>query len=192
MFLKLSSITRQPLGLNGEAVLRIPPLGVPSDSPAVTSPVDIEEFLSKFPAIRLFAERVQAVEPSFAVSARNVATIVQLCAELDGIPLALELAAARVKALSIDQVLERMSDRFGLLSQGVPGALPHQETLHNAMEWSHDLLTEPERALFCRLSVFSDGCSLEPPKRYVRTRPTARPIRVASDTSLTDPLCSTS
>jgi predicted ATPase/DNA-binding SARP family transcriptional activator len=159
--LRILATSRQALGLTGEVILKIPPLAVPSERIDPIKPDDIGQFLAEYPAIRLFSERVSAILPAFNVTTQNLPTIIRLCADLEGIPLALELAAARVKALSVEQIRERMSDRFALLSQGNRGALPHQQTLRTMMDWSYALLSEAEQRLFRRLSVFARGWTLE-------------------------------
>jgi DNA-binding CsgD family transcriptional regulator len=114
----------------------------------------------RYEAVRLFADRAAASRPGFAVGPDNAATVAAICRALDGMPLAIELAAARVRALSVEQIAARLDNRFGLLTSGDRSAAPRQRTLRAAIEWSYDLLTEPERALFRRLSVFT-GWSLE-------------------------------
>ena len=106
-------------------------------------------------AIRLFAERAAAVRPGFTLDAGNTGAVVRLCRTLDGIPLAIELAAARVRALSVEQIAARLGDRFQLLASGDRTAPPRQQTLRAAVDWSYELLTGPEQALLRRLSVFS-------------------------------------
>jgi len=114
----------------------------------------------RYEAVRLFADRAAASRPGFAVSPDNAAAVTTICRALDGMPLAIELAAARVRALSVEQIAARLDDRFGLLTAGDRSAAPRQRTLRAAIEWSYELLTGPERALFRRLSVFT-GWSLE-------------------------------
>ncbi len=114
----------------------------------------------QYEAVRLFADRAAASWPGFTVGPGNIAAVTSICRALDGMPLAIELAAARVRALSVEQIAARLDDRFGLLTSGDRSAAPRQRTLRAAIEWSYDLLTEPERALFRRLAVFT-GWSLE-------------------------------
>src|SRR5260370_32495476 len=114
----------------------------------------------RYEAVRLFADRAAASRPGFTVGPDNVAAVTTICRALDGMPLAIELAAARVRALSVEQIAARLDDRFGLLTTGDRSAAPRQRTLRAAIEWSYELLTAPERALFRRLSVFT-GWSLE-------------------------------
>src|SRR5205814_10600861 len=120
----------------------------------------IEE-IARFEAVNLFVDRAVSSESSFALTPLNAASVVQICWRLDGIPLAIELAAVRVKALSVQQIAERLDDRFRLLTRGSRTALPHQQTLRALIDWSHDLLSEPERAVLRRLSVFAGGWTLE-------------------------------
>ena len=146
--LRLLATSREPLRVAGETVWPVPPLAVTAADGA-----DAE-------AVQLFAQRAAASAPGFTLTPGNSDTVAAICQALDGIPLAIELAAARVRALSADQILSRVGDRFGLLTTGDRGAAPRQQTLRAAIDWSHDLLTEPERVLLRRLSVFA-GWSLE-------------------------------
>ena len=115
----------------------------------------------QYEAVRLFVERAAAAQPAFRVTAQNAPAVAEICRRLDGIPLAIELAAARVRALSVEKIAERLSDRFRLLTGGDRTALPRQQTLRALIDWSYDLLTEPERALLRRLAVFAGGWTLE-------------------------------
>src|SRR5207249_42651 len=117
--------------------------------------------LLEFEAVRLFVDRASAAVPGFALTLENAPAVAQICARLDGLPLAIELAAARIKALSAEQIAARLDDRFPLLTGGSRAALPRHQTLRALIDWSHDLLTEPERALLRRVSVFAGGFSLE-------------------------------
>jgi len=148
--------SRESLGIAGERVWRIPSLALPQ-----VAPLPNAADLAQNEAVRLFAERARAVSPTFALSDENLPTVARISVRLDGIPLAIELAAARVKVLSVDQIAERLDDRFRLLAGGSRTALARQQTLRAAMDWSHDLLTDPERALLRRLSVFAGGWTLE-------------------------------
>jgi len=112
-------------------------------------------------AVQLFVERAVAVQPGFALTEHNAYAIAQICRRVDGIPLALELGAARAHALTPTQIVARLDRRFRLLTGGSRAALPRQQTLRATLDWSYDLLTEPERLLFNRLSVFVGGWSLE-------------------------------
>jgi predicted ATPase/DNA-binding CsgD family transcriptional regulator/tetratricopeptide (TPR) repeat protein len=153
--LRLLNTSREPLRVAAETIWRVPALSV---APAGTDPAAGDA--NGYEAIRLFADRAAASRPGFAVGPDNAAAVASICRALDGIPLAIELAAARVRALSVEQISARLSDRFVLLTAGDRSAPPRQRTLLAAIEWSHDLLTVPERTLFRRLSVFT-GWSLE-------------------------------
>jgi len=148
--------SREPLRVPGEATFPVPALDVPDDARG-----GAEAACADAPAVRLFAERAAAVLPGFRVAADNAGTVALICRHLDGIPLAIELAAARMRALPVDTIAARLSDRFRLLTGGSRAALPRQQTLRALIDWSHDLLDEPERALFRRLSVFAGGWTLE-------------------------------
>ena len=112
------------------------------------------------PAVTLFVERATAVRPAFCLTTENAADVAEVCAALDGMPLAIELAAARARSLSVEEVNARLDQRFRLLTGGSRTALPRQQTLRSLIDWSYDLLTEPEKALFERLSVFAGGWTL--------------------------------
>jgi predicted ATPase/DNA-binding CsgD family transcriptional regulator len=146
--LRLLATSREPLRVAGETVWQVPPLAVASVNGSMSE------------AVRLFAERATAIAPGFALTPANADTVAGICRSLDGIPLGIELAAARVRALSVEQIRMRIADRFGLLTTGDRAAAPRQQTLRAAIDWSHDLLTTPERALLRRLSLFA-GWSLE-------------------------------
>src|SRR5207244_555025 len=111
--------------------------------------------------VQLFADRARLSQASFAVTQANAPAVVQVCERLDGIPLAIELAAARVKALPVEKINERLDDMFRLLTGGSRTALPRQQTLRALIDWSYDLLSEAERMLLRRLSVFAGGWTLE-------------------------------
>jgi len=112
-------------------------------------------------AVQLFLERAATVKPGFALIPNNAPAVAQICLRLDGIPLALELAAARVALPTPQQIATRLDDRFRLLTGGSRTALPRQQTLRSLIDWSYDLLSPPERSLLCRLAVFVGGWSLE-------------------------------
>ena len=155
--LRLLNTSREPLSVAAETIWRVPPLSV---APAGADPAAAAPGAERYEAVRLFADRAGASKPGFTVGPDNVAAITAICRALDGMPLAIELAAARVRALSVEQIVARLDDRFGLLTAGDRSAAPRQRTLRAAIEWSYELLTDPERALFRRLSIFS-GWSLE-------------------------------
>ncbi len=153
--LRLLNTSREPLRIAGETAWQVPPLSVAPPG-AGQDAGDV----ARCEAVRLFADRAAAARPGFAVDAGNAAVVAAICRALDGVPLAIELAAARVRVLSPEQIKARMDDRFGLLTAGDRSAAPRQQTLRATIEWSHELLDPAERILFRRLSVFA-GWSLE-------------------------------
>ena len=154
---RILASSREPLGVQGEGVYTVPPLSVPSVSGLLPPP---EELLGS-PAVRLFVDRATHSQPAFQLTGANSLAVAQICNRLDGIPLAIELAAARVRILSAEQIATRLSDRFRLLTGGDRAALPRQQTLRALIDWSYDLLGDQERRLFARLSVFAGGWTLE-------------------------------
>ena len=152
--LRIMATSREALGITGESLYPVPSMDLPPEDGTVVE-------LSESEAVRLFVTRAEAVQPGFALSDRNAGAVVQICRRLDGIPLAIELAAARVKALPPEQIAARLDDRFRLLTGGDRLALPRHRTLKAAMDWSFDLLTAVEQALFVSLSVFSGSFGLE-------------------------------
>lgn len=148
---RILATSREGLNIAGELAYRVPSLSLPN--PGELPPV---ESLPKYEAMRLFIERAD-----FKVTSQNAPALVQVCYRLDGIPLAIELAAARVRALPLEELNERLDDRFRLLTGGSRTALPRQQTLRALIDWSYDLLSEPERLLLRRLSVFAGGWTLE-------------------------------
>jgi predicted ATPase/class 3 adenylate cyclase/Tfp pilus assembly protein PilF len=154
--LRILATSREALGIAGETTWRVPPLSLP-DPRRLPPP----EGLSAYAAVRLFIERAVAVLPTFTVTNENAPWIAQVCHRLDGIPLAVELAAVRVKALSVEQIAARLDDRFRLLTGGSRTAMPHHQTLRATIDWSHDLLSDPERIVFRRLAAFAAGFTLE-------------------------------
>jgi predicted ATPase len=154
--LRVLATSREALGITGELAWRVPSLPVPA-------PSELPPFaeLQQNPAVRLFVERAAAIQPRFVLTEQNAQTVVQVCQRLDGIPLALELAAVRIEALTVDQLAARLDQRFRLLTGGSRTALPRQQTLRATLDWSYELLSDPERRLFCCLSVFAGGWTLE-------------------------------
>jgi predicted ATPase/class 3 adenylate cyclase len=148
--------SREALGVPGEAILPIASLLMP----AVGSTVVASE-IGEIDACRLFVDRARAVQPTFALTEQNARSVAQLCHRLDGIPLAIELAAARVRALPVEQIASRLDDRFRLLTGGGRSAVARHQTLRATIDWSYDLLTEPERVVLGRLSVFAGGATLD-------------------------------
>ena len=159
--LRVLATSRALLGVPGEAAFRVPSLSLPAppDPPAPAG--GLAGRLGRSEAVALFVERARLVRPGFALTAQNAAAVAQVCRRLDGVPLALELAAARVGVLSAAQLAARLDDRFRLLTAGPRTALPRQQTLRAAVDWSHALLSGPERALLRRLAVFAGGWTLE-------------------------------
>jgi predicted ATPase/class 3 adenylate cyclase len=156
--LKILVTSREPLRVAGEHELPVPPLPLPGAREiARLTTAD----LLAYPAIRLFVERAQAIKPGFDLSDANAADVATICLRLDGLPLAIELAAARVRVLSPSQLLARLDNRLRLLTGGSRDLPARQQTLRAAIEWSHDLLSAGDRTLFARLSVFAGGCMLE-------------------------------
>jgi predicted ATPase/serine/threonine protein kinase len=155
---RILTTSRSALSVPGERLWHIPTLAIPEDAELASGTV---ETWGQYDAIRLFEDRAVAARENFRLTDRNGALIAQICRRLDGIPLAIELAAARVAALSLEGILSRLEDRFRLLTGGARAELPRQQTLRAAVDWSYDLLTEPERDLFARTSVFSGSFSLE-------------------------------
>jgi predicted ATPase len=154
--LKLLMTSREPLRLRTEQVVPIQPLALPDPGHLP----DLET-LAQVPSVALFLERVRAVNPDFALTADNAATIVEICRRLDALPLALELAAARLALLTPEGLLERMKHRLPLLTRGARDLPERQQTLRNTIAWSYDLLSEPEKHLFRHLAVFVGGFSLD-------------------------------
>jgi len=151
--LRVLATSREPLRIDGETVLRVPPLELP------TADAPFDEFLD-IEAVALFTDRAQLTRPGFAVDESSAAAVIDICRRLDGIPLAIELAAARLDTMTTTQLAERLDDRFGLLTRGSRAALPRQQTLQGLIDWSHDLLTEPEQILLRRLGAFGASFTL--------------------------------
>ena len=154
--LKVLASSRESLHVVGETTYPLSTLAVPD--PKQHWPLAA---LTHYEAVRLFGDRALAAQPVFQVTEQNAPAVADICHRLDGIPLALELAAARVRALPVETIAERLSDRFRLLTGGDATALPRQQTLRACIDWSYELLTEPERTLLRRLSVFAGGWTLE-------------------------------
>jgi predicted ATPase len=154
--LKILVTSRAALHVYGEHEFPVPPLALP-DSRSKTS----VEVLSQYPAVALFIQRAIAAKPDFKLNQENAPTVTEICARLDGLPLAIELAAARIKVLSPASMLTRLANRLQLLTGGARDLPERQQTLRAAMDWSYDLLTAAEQKLFRRLSVFVGGCNLE-------------------------------
>ncbi len=153
--LRILATSREALGVTGETTWRVPSLSVPDLQRL--PPLD---HIAEYEAVRLFIDRAVTSAPQFAITRDNAPAVAQVCHRLDGIPLAIELAAARVKVLAVEQIAARLEDRFRLLTGGSRTALPRQQTLRAAMDWSYDLLSEQERTVLRRLSVFAGGWTL--------------------------------
>ncbi len=152
--------SREILGIAGETSFRVPSLTVPALLAAGAGGLDLQS-LSQYEAVRLFIERAQTVKPEFQMTNANAPAMVQVCQRLDGIPLAIELAAVRIKAMSLEQIAGRIDDRFRLLTGGSRTALPRHQTLLALIDWSYHLLSPVERILLSRLAVFVGGWTLE-------------------------------
>ena len=150
---RILATSRERLGLAGETLVSVPALSLPPDGAALTTAAAAQS-----EAVALFVERAHSIQPGFALSDRNARLVGDVCTRLEGIPLAIELAAARLRVLSLDEIWERLDDRFRLLVGGPSG---RQATLLATIDWSHRLLTEPERRMFRRLSVFPHGFRFE-------------------------------
>ena len=152
--------SRERLGITGETAFSVPPLR--TAGPALVPPADR---LQDCEAVQLFIDRARAVRSSFALTPRNGPAVARICHQLDGIPLAIELAAARLRVLTAEQIADRVADRFHLLTGGTRTVLPRHQSLRALVNWSYDLLSEDEQVLFRRLSVFSGGWTLEAARR---------------------------
>jgi len=158
--LKILATSRHSLGVAGEVTFPVPPLTMLDVRMVALTGPDIVERLSQYEAVKLFIERATAVRPDFVITNANAPALAEICSRLDGIPLAIELAAARARVLDISQIAARLDDRFRLLRGNTTGRLPHQQTLETLIDWSYDLLSEPERILLRRMGVFVGGRTL--------------------------------
>jgi non-specific serine/threonine protein kinase len=154
--LRILATSREPLQVRGEQQWRVGPLAIPGAGD-FTRP----DALAACPAVRLFVDRARASDPRFALTDDNAAPVAQVCARLEGIPLALELAAARVRVLAVPEILARLDDCLQLLTGGARAQPTRQQTLAATLDWSYHLLSEPEQAVFRRLAVFRGGGSLD-------------------------------
>lgn len=154
--LRLLATSREPLRIGGEVAWPVPALSLPD----LQAPIATERLVAS-EAVRLFAERARAAQPSFALAEQNTRAVAEVCIQLDGLPLAIELAAARVRALAPAQIVARLGDRFRLLAGGSRGAPTRHQSLQAAIDWSYDLLGADERLLLDRLAVFAGGWTLE-------------------------------
>jgi predicted ATPase/class 3 adenylate cyclase len=181
-FTAILASSREALGLEGEVVFQVPSLGLPVAPPGALDGAGPDppredrdsadawiEDVAKSESVRLFTDRATAVSPGFTLTAANAAAVLDICRRLDGIPLAIELAAARVNVLSVEEIDAGLGDRFRLLTSGRRGALPRQQTLQALIDWSWDLLSEDDRRLLARLSVFASAWTLEGATAVVST-----------------------
>jgi non-specific serine/threonine protein kinase len=170
--LQILATSRQALGIPGEWVWPVPTLPVPDPDhlPPTTE-------LTRYEAVELFVERAQAVRPGFALSDDNASAVARICRRLDGLPLAVELAAARVRSLSPQQIVDRLDSALDLLATGARTTLPRQQTLEATLEWSHQLLSPDEQVLYRRLGIFRGGCTLEAAEQVCSQAPlTSAPV----------------
>ncbi len=163
--LRIVTTSREALSISGEVILQVPSLVCPSpdrtgQSGVVPSSDELDDQAAT-EAVRLFTERAEAVLPSFELTSASIGSVAEICRRLDGIPLAIELAAARVSAMSPEEIARGLGDRFRLLAGGRRSSVPRQQTLHALIDWSWDLLTEDDRGLLRRLSVFTGGWTVE-------------------------------
>lgn len=170
-YLKILATSRESLRIPGEWVYAIPAFDVPVDN----SSVDLVNAL-KYPALALFAERARTVRSDFSINADNVETVAAICTRLDGLPLAIELIAARIRLMSPQTLLERLSAQFILTADGMRATSERQKTLHNAVDWSYNLLSPEEQKLFAYLSVFSAGFTLEAAEAVFSQKVTEKPL----------------
>jgi non-specific serine/threonine protein kinase len=164
--LRILATSRAPLRVPGEMVVDVAPLGLPGSTQGLSPTA-----LARGDAARMFVYRARLIQPRFVVTEANAATIAEGCRRLDGLPLALELAAGQMRSLGLDEIVARLDDRFRLLATGSRTAAPHQRTLQATLDWSYDLLTPAERRVLARLSVFVGGCDLAAVERVCAAAP---------------------
>ncbi len=160
--LPVLATSREALNVPGEALWRVPSLSLPD--------VSRLQDTARSDVVRLFVDRAHLARPDFALTGENAGTVAQICRRLDGIPLALELAAVRLRAIPVTEILARLEDRFRLLDVGTRRAVPRQQTLRGAIDWSHDLLSGVERILFRRLALFRGRTGKGRPFCHLRCR----------------------
>ncbi|RYG88696.1 tetratricopeptide repeat protein, partial [bacterium] len=158
---RILATSREPMGLTGERAWPVPPLASPSPEGLPEGRATLMRVMLGYESVRLFTERAQAVSPSFEITPENARAVATICSRLEGVPLALELAAARIRALTPQQVADRLDDGLRLLAGGRGTPAKRQQTLRATLDWSHDLLTPANKRLFRRLSVFADGWTLD-------------------------------
>src|ERR1700675_4001449 len=147
--------SRERLGIAGELTYRVPSLTVPGTNEPLTPAT-----VARYEGVRLFVERARLLRPDFDLTAENASAVASICARLDGMPLAIELAAPRLRSMSVEELSQRLDQRFALLTDGSRTALPRNRTLRSTVDWSYDLLTEREQAMLRRVAVFADGWTL--------------------------------
>jgi predicted ATPase len=161
---RILATSREPFGITGETAWGVPSLAVPDPDQLPTEPVALLQALIGYESVQLFVERAQAVQKTFSLTGSNARAVAQVCSQLEGIPLALELAAARINTMTVEQIVGHLDDRLGLLTGGSRAGLPHlsrQQTLRATLDWSYGLLSEAESSLLRRLSVFAGGWTLD-------------------------------
>jgi len=163
--LRILATSREALGMAGESTWPVPSLAVPEPMHLPSGSTTMQRVLVGYEGVQLFIERAQAAHRGFALTAGNTKSIAEICHRLEGIPLAIELAAARAKSMTIDQILGRLGDHLGLLTSRTHSAAPRQHALSSTLNWSYELLTEPEQILLRRLAVFVGGWTLEAAER---------------------------
>ena len=154
--LRVLATSREPLGISSESVWPVPTLSLPNPEAQISV-----ETLMGAEAVRLFVERARSRLPSFELTPENARSVATICRELEGLPLAIELSTARMGALAVEQIAERLEDSLKLLTGGDRTVAPRHQKLRATLDWSYELLSEPERRLFARLSVFAGGWTLE-------------------------------
>ena len=178
--MKVLATSRVPLGVEGEATFRVPPMGFPQSNAASAKAV------ADYESVRLWVDRASIASPEFRLTDGNAAAVADICRRLDGIPLAIELAAARTRSLPPRQIAEALDDRFRLLTGGTAAALPRHRTLQASIEWSHELLGETERRLLARLAVFAGSFDLEAAESVCSASPLERADIVGRVSDLVD------
>jgi len=167
--LHLFATSREPLGISGEVVWQVLPLGVPALDTNITARIssrDVAELMTN-DAVQLFVKRAALVNARFALNEKNAGAVVEICRRLDGLPLAIELAAARTQTMTVSQIVNRLNDRFRWLTSAHRNVWPHHQTMQAAIDWSYNLLSDGERALFRRLAIFLGGWTLEAAEQIV-------------------------
>ena len=184
--IRILATSREPLGITGETAWAVPALATPIPEHLPSARTTLLRVLMGFESVQLFVERAQAVQKTFALTEENAAAIAQVCARLQGMPLAIELAAARVKTLTVEQIAARLDDYLNLLTDGSRTAVSRQQTLRSTLDWSYALLSDAERLLLERLTVFAEGWNLEAAEQVCSDSTLERRQILDLLTSLTD------